>query len=50
MVYIFLISSMMFHFSKDVLLKNLIFDPFALDDKFYINWNIEYYTNQQRRE
>lgn len=37
MVYIFLISSMMFHFSKDVLLKNLIFDPFALDDKFYIN-------------
>lgn len=37
MVYIFLISSMMFHFSKDVLLKSLIFDPFALDDKFYIN-------------
>ena len=27
----------MFHFSKDVLLKNLIFDPFALDNKFYIN-------------
>lgn len=37
MVHIFLISSIMFHFSKDVLLKNLIFDPFALDDKFYIN-------------